>query len=265
MRVHVAGAIALRSGVSRRRCPGARAAIRASRSPPCRRSSARSRPLSASSTAGSPSTCAAQGPPEIRSRPRSTSARDAEADLTARLPALGANVRYASPRSGDVRAGVPTAQAQDDRRLERRRARRHRRRLPQRALRRPRESKAERAARVQAALARANALAAVASEGDRAHAADTARAAQRVTGVGTKLCALSDGVDSLAASQAAGELPAVDVLPDQAGDGDEGTAMLRDPARRRAGRRARLRDRVHQRRVVRRQHPRAALRAPAAT
>jgi hypothetical protein len=47
-----------------------------------------------------------------------------------------------------------------------------------------------------------------------------------VTGIGTKLCALSDGVNSLAASQTAGELPAVDVLPGQAGSGDEGTAML---------------------------------------
>ena len=38
---------------------------------------------------------------------------------------------------------------------------------------------------------------------------------------------LSDGVDSLAASIATGELPAdVEVLPGQAGDGDEGTAML---------------------------------------
>jgi hypothetical protein len=36
----------------------------------------------------------------------------------------------------------------------------------------------------------------------------------------------SDGVDSLAASQAAGELPEVDVLADQEGGGDEGTAML---------------------------------------
>jgi hypothetical protein len=35
----------------------------------------------------------------------------------------------------------------------------------------------------------------------------------------------SDGVDSLAASQAAGELPEVDVLADQEGGGDEGTAM----------------------------------------
>ena len=38
-----------------------------------------------------------------------------------------------------------------------------------------------------------------------------------MTGIGTKLCALSNGVASLAASQAAGELPAVDVLPGQAG------------------------------------------------
>ena len=66
----------------------------------------------------------------------------------------------------------------------------------------------------------------VVSEGDKAHAADLARTRRRVTGTGVKLCALSDGVDSLAASQAAGELPAVDVLPGEAGDGDEGTAML---------------------------------------
>jgi subtilisin-like proprotein convertase family protein len=67
---------------------------------------------------------------------------------------------------------------------------------------------------------------AVTSEGDAAHAAATARARSHVTGVGTKVCAMSDGVDSLAESQAAGELPAVDVLPGQEGDGDEGTAML---------------------------------------
>ncbi|MFJ6675865.1 S8 family serine peptidase [Actinosynnema sp. NPDC091369] len=64
-------------------------------------------------------------------------------------------------------------------------------------------------------------------EGDRAHAADTARDDFRVTGTGVKLCALSDGVDSLALSQAAGELPAgVEVLAGQEGDGNEGTAML---------------------------------------
>jgi hypothetical protein len=40
------------------------------------------------------------------------------------------------------------------------------------------------------------------------------------------VCVLSDGVDSLAAIQASGDLPAVDVLPGQAGSGDEGTAML---------------------------------------
>ncbi|TWP47323.1 S8 family serine peptidase [Lentzea tibetensis] len=64
------------------------------------------------------------------------------------------------------------------------------------------------------------------NEGDRTHAADTARQTHHVTGVGTKLCALSDGIASLAVSQAAGELPAVDVVPGQEGSGDEGTAML---------------------------------------
>jgi subtilisin-like proprotein convertase family protein len=90
-------------------------------------------------------------------------------------------------------------------------------------------SKEEKAKRVAEATRRA--LAAPAepkvSEGDRAHNADKARQQYGVTGVGVKICALSDGVDSLAASQAAGELPAtVDVLPGQAGSGDEGTAML---------------------------------------
>ncbi|WP_432846076.1 S8 family peptidase [Amycolatopsis sp. CA-161197] len=64
------------------------------------------------------------------------------------------------------------------------------------------------------------------SEGDKAHGADTARAQYGVTGSGIKVCVLSDGVNSLSKSQAAGELPAVDVLAGQAGSGDEGTAML---------------------------------------
>jgi hypothetical protein len=66
----------------------------------------------------------------------------------------------------------------------------------------------------------------VTSEGDRAHGADTARTKYGVSGGGVKVCVLSDGVDSLAKSQAAGELPAVDVLAGQNGSGDEGTAML---------------------------------------
>lgn len=68
--------------------------------------------------------------------------------------------------------------------------------------------------------------AAAVAESDKAHNAEAARDSFHVTGVGTKLCALSDGIASLTVSQAAGELPAVDVLPGQAGSGDEGTAML---------------------------------------
>ena len=63
-------------------------------------------------------------------------------------------------------------------------------------------------------------------EGDKAHGADTARAAYGVNGSGNKVCVISDGVDSLATVQAAGQLPAVDVLAGQQGQGDEGTAML---------------------------------------
>jgi len=63
-------------------------------------------------------------------------------------------------------------------------------------------------------------------EGVAAHKANAAHGAGR-TGAGTKVCVLSDGVDSLAARQATGDLPAtVTVLAGQAGSGNEGTAML---------------------------------------
>ena len=65
------------------------------------------------------------------------------------------------------------------------------------------------------------------SEGDTAHLADQARRRYRVDGSGIGIGVLSDGVDSLAERQASGDLPAaVTVLPDQEGEGDEGTAML---------------------------------------
>lgn len=95
------------------------------------------------------------------------------------------------------------------------------------------EPKSARTARVEAALTKAlntaparAAEGAVVSEGVKTHAVDKARARFKVSGVGTKVCALSDGVDSLAASQASGDLPDVDVLPGMEGSGDEGTAML---------------------------------------
>jgi subtilisin-like proprotein convertase family protein len=65
------------------------------------------------------------------------------------------------------------------------------------------------------------------SEGDKAHGADKARARFKVTGTGVTVGVLSDGVDSLPASIASGDLPAdTRVLPGQEGDGDEGTAMM---------------------------------------
>jgi hypothetical protein len=104
----------------------------------------------------------------------------------------------------------------------------------------PAETKAHRAARVDGQLTKALTASAakaalkpatvsqgsVVSEGDKAEAANKARANFKVTGFGVKVCVLSDGIDSLAASQASGDMPAVDVLPDQEGSGDEGTAML---------------------------------------
>ncbi|MBI1765507.1 MAG: putative Ig domain-containing protein [Acidobacteria bacterium] len=62
------------------------------------------------------------------------------------------------------------------------------------------------------------------SEGDKTHRALDARGFFGVNGSGVKVGVISDGVDSLAALQASGDLPAVTVL--DAGSGDEGSAML---------------------------------------
>ncbi len=65
------------------------------------------------------------------------------------------------------------------------------------------------------------------SEGDATHGAAEARSFFGVTGSGVKVGVISDGVDSLAALQASGDLPpTVEVLPGQAGSGNEGAAML---------------------------------------
>jgi subtilisin-like proprotein convertase family protein len=120
-------------------------------------------------------------------------------DLLDRLEAAGAEVGYASKRTDSVRASIPMSALEDVA-----------------AWRDVRRIDSAVGAITHAAV----------SEGDAAHAANAARMRRRVTGIGVKVCALSDGVDSLAESQAAGELPDVDVLPDQEGGGDEGTAML---------------------------------------
>jgi subtilisin-like proprotein convertase family protein len=122
-------------------------------------------------------------------------------DLLDRLKLVGAQVRHASTRVDSIRAAIPLAALDEV--------------AGWRDVR-----------RVELAAEAMTQQGATVSEGDTAHAADLARARHLVTGTGVKLCALSDGVRSLAASQAAGELPAVDVLPGQAGSGDEGTAML---------------------------------------
>ena len=65
------------------------------------------------------------------------------------------------------------------------------------------------------------------SEGDTTHGAQLARSVfTTANGNGVKVGVLSDGVDSLATLQGSGDLPAVTVLPGQAGSGDEGSAML---------------------------------------
>ncbi len=176
--------------------------------------------------------------PELRTGVEVTKSGATEVDIRARVSSrllsritkAGAKVRYASRRVGSIRATVPLAA------LERIAAFKAVRRVDTavgaitaregRAI--ATESKAATQARMKRALraAQITPRAVITSEGDAAHAADTVREERSVTGAGIKLCALSDGVDSLDASEAAGELPDVDVLPGQAGDGDEGTAML---------------------------------------
>ena len=65
------------------------------------------------------------------------------------------------------------------------------------------------------------------TQGDAAHRATVARTTYRVDGTGIGIGVISDGVRTLAARQASGDVPAqVTVLPGQAGAGDEGTALL---------------------------------------
>jgi hypothetical protein len=64
------------------------------------------------------------------------------------------------------------------------------------------------------------------SEGYVAHRVAWVRLYYGVTGAGVGVGVLSNGIDSLAARQASGDLPAVTVLSGQAGSGDKGTAML---------------------------------------
>ncbi|GAA1289403.1 S8 family serine peptidase [Saccharothrix xinjiangensis] len=156
-------------------------------------------------------------------------------DLVNAVSAAGGGIRAVSTEGRTVRAQVPLGSLAalsargDVRRVETAvEAKTFREQDPKNATAAPsKEAKAKDVEkRTREALASVRA-AATTGEGDRAHAADTARDEFRVTGTGVKLCALSDGVDSLAASKAAGELPAnVEVLPGQEGAGDEGTAML---------------------------------------
>jgi len=160
-------------------------------------------------------------------------------DLLSRLRGAGATVAYASPRLRAIRADVPVSQLSTvaswkdvvNVRVATGAITAHEA-GPAAAPVKP-ESKEAKGARLDARLKVALAAkappagqGAVVSEGDKADAVDKARTRTNVTGTGVKVCVLSDGVTSLAKSQAAGELPVVDVLPGQQGDGDEGTAML---------------------------------------
>lgn len=150
------------------------------------------------------------------------------------LRTSGAGIRAVSRRNNSVRAEMPlTAVESISRRDDVRKIELAAEAMTSQDMRDPKqprkkESKVEKADRIkeQISQVKQHKTGPVTSEGDRVHNADTARDQFGVTGIGVKACAISDGVDSLPVSQASGELPQVDVLPGQAGFGDEGTAML---------------------------------------
>ncbi|MBB2947776.1 subtilisin-like proprotein convertase family protein [Actinoplanes lutulentus] len=160
-------------------------------------------------------------------------------DLIDRLRGVGAGIRYPSPETGTVLVEAPLTSIttiagwKDVTTVNLKHGLISGHQQDPKAVPEP-ESKGAKVARIETALQKAAAPRAAAvnqgsviSEGDRTHAADTARTRYKVTGTGVKVCALSDGVDSLAQSQSTGDLPAdVDVLTGQEGSGDEGTAML---------------------------------------
>ncbi|HWM07074.1 MAG TPA: S8 family serine peptidase, partial [Actinophytocola sp.] len=156
------------------------------------------------------------------------------AELTKALTNAGATLKSVSTRYGTIRADLPIsaintiAARADVKRVEVAGGAMTARQLNPDAKPAKPESKDAKAARIaqNTREALADKAGPINSEGDRTHNADTVRQDIGVTGIGVKICALSDGVDSLGTSQAAGELPAVDVLATQAGAGDEGTAML---------------------------------------
>ncbi len=97
------------------------------------------------------------------------------------------------------------------------------------------------------------------SEGVVTHRADLAMSTFGATGAGVNVGVLSDGVDSLAALQGSGDLPAgVTVLAGQAGIGRRGVGDAGDRLRHGARRESLLRDGQHGHRELRAEHSRPA-------
>ena len=146
---------------------------------------------------------------------------DVTQDVQERIDALGGSVVNSVPQYGAIRAQIPLAAVEALAELDAVQSI-HPADLAFTKGQQRLEAIARTAGRDPAATRKVNA-----SEGDVAHRADLARRRYRVDGSGIGIGVLSDGVDSIAERQASGDLPAtVTVLPDQEGEGDEGTAML---------------------------------------
>ncbi|MFN8502510.1 hypothetical protein [Kouleothrix sp.] len=180
--------------------------------------------------------------PGLRSAVAADSAGTTEVDISAnvsdallaQIRTLGGTIESAFPEYHAIRARIPLMQAEPLAALADVRSIQPVIEPTTETIALPAPGFADRAARVRAGLASAlrgapaqqigNAV--NVSEGDKTHRADLARSTFGVSGAGIKIGVLSDGVNSLTTLQNSGDLPAVTVLPGQAGNGDEGSAML---------------------------------------
>ncbi len=148
-------------------------------------------------------------------------------DLLNRLSKAGAAVVYSSERYHSVRAMIPADKAEEIAGWSEVRSISERRQAQTARVMAPTAKGQAVSERLRAAMkgVKTNASSMPTTEGDITHKADKARLLG-IDGTGLKIGVLSDGVSSLADSQALGALGDVTVIPGQVGNGDEGTAML---------------------------------------
>ena len=148
---------------------------------------------------------------------------DVTPEILERIRALGGRVINSVPRYRSIRAQLPLGAVETLAELEAVQSIRTADKAVTRGLAKRRLEAAVRTASADIPFTRKVNT----TQGDVAHQANLARTTHSVDGTGIGIGVLSDGVGSLAARQASGDVPdRVMVLPGQYGEGYEGTAML---------------------------------------